>query len=116
MRITVLISLCLFVAATGAMAMSPSDLKPPMTSEESDYYETIKSDPVASQGFLVTRDYVRKAQSVIDGKTKPIDFPAEKPVGYSLAYLLPEDSETINKATGMALQALMLANPKLLGQ
>jgi hypothetical protein len=117
LRITAIISFCLFASmTTAAMAMSPADLKPPMTSDERDYYETIKSDPATAQSFLVTRDYVRKAQALVEGKITATDFPATKPSGYSLQYLLPEDSETVNNAMGIKLQALMLANPKLLGQ
>src|ERR1700757_4086168 len=102
MRAALLTSLCLMsLFATAAFALSPSDLTPPMTSQESAYYETIKDDPTAGESFLVTRDYVRKAEAVVNGSLAAASFPPQKPKGFTVKYLLPDDPAVINKALGM---------------
>jgi hypothetical protein len=107
-RAAIFLSLSLLSSfATAAFALSPSDLNPAMTSQESTYYDTIKADPTAAQSFLITRDYVRKAQAVVDGSLAPISFPPRKPAGFTVKYLLPDDPSVINTALGMYL----VANP-----
>ena len=108
MRAALFLPLCLLSSlSTAALALSPADLKPAMTSDESSYYETIKGDPAAAQSFLVTRDYVRKAQAVVDGALPPLSFPAKKPHGFTAKYLLPDDPAVINNALGMYDTAIM---------
>ena len=116
MRPILVLLILLGLAAAPALALSPSDLKPAMTAEESDYYDTIKADPSAAQSFLVTRDYVRKAQAVVSGSLPPLSFPGKRPAGFTVDYLLPDDPSTINEALGMYLAAALKANPHFLGQ
>jgi hypothetical protein len=114
MRCRLLLLRFLFsVLATPAFAVSPSDLRPPMTSQESAYYDTIKADSSAAQSFLITRAYVRMAQAVADGSLSPLSFPSQKPAGFTVKYLLPDEPSVINKALGMYLEATLKADPKL---
>ena len=103
---SLLLSLVVFSAyATPVFALSPSDLKPPMTSEESSFYDKIKGDPASAQGFLATREYVRTARAVVTGSLPPLSYPSDKPPGFSAKYLLAEDPSILNKALGMYLAA-----------
>lgn len=86
-----------------ATYLSPSSLNPEMTPVEQQYYNTIKGNATPAQNFLITRDYVRKAQAVVSGEASPSSFPAKKPFGFSVTYLLPDDASTINTALGMYL-------------
>ncbi len=74
-----------------------------MSSVEQQYYDSIKGNATAAQNFLITREYVRKAQAVVAGSLPAASFPAQKPSGFSVAYLLPDDPSTINTALGMYL-------------
>lgn len=96
-------------AASAAPALTPQSLRPAMTQEEQEYYDTIKNDPKTAQNFLITRDYVRKAQAVKSGKMSPLSFPSQRPAGFSVDYLLPDDPGVINDALGMYLSAKLAA-------
>jgi len=91
-----------------AQTISPRDLD----AEEQEYYKTL-TDPVKAKNFIVTRSYVRLAQKVLDHKLPPLEFP-QKPDGFSVAYLLPDDPSIINQALGAYLSARITANPALL--
>lgn len=102
----IVLSLALIPAlAAFAAALSPGDLRPGLTAAEQKFYATLQDDPDAAQSFLVTRDYVRKAQAVKSGALSPLSFPAEKPDGFNVAYLQPNDPSVINIAMGKFLAA-----------
>lgn len=86
-------------------ALSPEDLRPALSSTEQKFYAKIQGDPDAAQSFLITREYVRKAQAVKSGALSPLAFPSEKPDGFNVAYLLPNDPSVINVAMGKYLAA-----------
>jgi len=67
-----------------------------------DYYNKA-TDPEVKKNFIITRSYVRIAQKVVDKKIPPEAFPVTKPAGFSVQYLLPDDSHVINEALGLAL-------------
>lgn len=107
MRSSVL-SLALFCVvfgslATAAAALAPNELKPAFSADEQSFYATLSG--ADAQNFLITRKYVRQAQAVVDGKMNPLSFPAKKPAGFTVAYLLPDDPTVINNALGMYLTA-----------
>lgn len=78
--------------------VTPADLTP----IELDYYNKA-TDPEVKKNFIITRSYVRIAQKVVDKKIPPEAFPVTKPAGFSVQYLLPDDSHVINEALGLAL-------------
>jgi hypothetical protein len=85
-----------------------------MTAEERAYYNNA-TDPVVKKNFIITRSYVRLAQKVVDKKMPASQFPASRPKGFSVAYLLPDDPSVINQAQGMLLAVQMrecFNNPK----
>jgi len=67
--------------------VTPADLTP----IELDYYNKA-TDPEVKKNFIITRSYVRIAQKVVDKKIPPEAFPVTKPAGFSVQYLLPDDS------------------------
>ncbi|HEX4048820.1 MAG TPA: hypothetical protein VH309_13335 [Elusimicrobiota bacterium] len=105
-----IISLALIAAfAAKAHALQPGDLSPALTAQESKYYQGIQSDPTASQNFLITRDYARKAKFVTD-HPKDINAAAnlpDKPLGFSARYLLPGEATMINDALSLSIIAGM---------
>jgi hypothetical protein len=78
--------------------VTPAELTP----IERDYYNSA-TDPQVKKNFLITRSYVRIAQKVVDKKLPPEAFPAIKPKGFSVQYLLPDDPSLINQAMGLSL-------------
>lgn len=105
------ISLALFSALAFAVAapasaawLTPSSLSPAMSADEQSFYSTLGSS-TAQQNFLATRNYVRQAQAVVAGTLSPANFPSKKPVGFTVAYLLPDDPTAINNALGICLTA-----------
>ena len=84
-----------------AQTISPSE----MTKVELDFYQTLSGQE--AEDFIVTRSYVRLAQQEIDHKLPPLKFPARKPDGFSVKYLLPDDPSVINRALGDYLAARM---------
>jgi hypothetical protein len=77
---------------TPAQIVKPADL----TEKESVYYQKL-TDPLIAKNFLVTRSYVRLCQQVIDHKMPAIQLP-DKPLGFSVRYILPGEAQLINKA------------------
>jgi hypothetical protein len=77
---------------TSAQIVKPADL----TEKESAYYQKL-TDPQVAKNFLETRSYVRLCQQVIDHKMPAIQLP-DKPLGFSVRYLLPGEANLINKA------------------
>ena len=86
---------------TPAQTISRSD----MTKVELDFYQTLNGQ--AAEDFIVTRSYLRLAQQEIDHKLPPLKFPARKPDGFSVKYLLPDDPSVINRAIADYLTAKM---------
>ena len=86
---------------TPAQTIGRSD----MTKVELDFYQTLGGQ--AAEDFIVTRSCVRLAQQEIDHKLPPLKFPARKPNGFSVKYLLPDDPSVINRALGDYLAARM---------
>jgi hypothetical protein len=74
-----------------------------LTEKESAYYQKL-TDPVVAKNFLVTRSYVRLCQQVIDHKLPAIQLP-DKPLGFSVRYLLPGEATLINTALSESIIA-----------
>ena len=83
---------------TSAQMLRPADL----TAEEADYYKTL--DPAAAKGFVLTRSYVRLCRRVLDHTLAAQQLP-DKPVGFSIAYLLPGDEDAVDQATAAGFSA-----------
>jgi hypothetical protein len=90
-----------------ALELEPSQLITPanMTPVELDYYNKA-TDPSVKKNFIATRSYVRLAQKVVD-KTMPAEQLPNKPVGFSVQYLLPDEPTVINQAIGLSVAKLM---------
>lgn len=67
-----------------------------LTQQEIDYYQKL-SDPVMAKNFLLTRSYVRLCQQVIDHRLPAVQLP-DKPLGFSVRFLLPGEATLINTA------------------
>ena len=82
----------------GAQEISSSQtLKPTdLTEKESDYYNKL-TDPEVARNFIMTRSYVRICQGVVDKKIPPEQLP-DKPMGFSVRYLLAGEATMINRA------------------
>lgn len=92
--------------AVFSAAIAPGDLRPALTNAEQKFYQQkLQSDPTAAENFLITREYVRKAQAVQAGTLSPLSFPPEKPAGFNVAYLQANDPSVINSALGKFLAA-----------
>ena len=74
-----------------------------LTAKESKYYTTIK-DPVVAKNFIITRSYVRLCQAVVDGESPAESLP-DKPLGFSVRYLLVGEATMINKAIAASIIA-----------
>ena len=97
-----LAALILSLAASGARALTPAELNP----QEQQRYAALKSDKAAAESFLVTRDYVRKAKAVVEGKGSAMAFPDE-PDQFDAKYLFPGESKTLQKAIQLAISAFI---------
>jgi hypothetical protein len=93
---------------TPAQTITPADL----SKIELDYYKTLDSE--AAKDFIATRSYVRLAKQVVDKKLQPSKFPPQKPHGFSVKYLLPDDPTVLNQALGEYLAATLKVNPQAL--
>ena len=88
--------------AAPALALTPRQLTP----REQQVYQTVKNDPNEAAAFLATREYVRKAQAVINGSLPAIKMP-DKPANFEDQYLFPGEVDLVNRAVSLALFALM---------
>ncbi|MGB9116115.1 hypothetical protein [Bradyrhizobium sp.] len=87
---------------TAAQTVKPADFSP----TERDYYQ--KLDAAAANSFIATRSYVRLCQQVLDHKLPALQLP-DKPAGFTVKYLLPEDPNVINRA--LAAYVVAKQNP-----
>jgi hypothetical protein len=92
--------------ATMASAMSPSDLKPTLSADESARYESLKSDSAKAQSFLITRDYVRKCKAVVDGAADPNSLP-DQPDEFDDHYTSSDERKMMSKAIQLAISAFI---------
>jgi hypothetical protein len=90
------------LAAAGAHALTPAELTP----QEQLKYAALKGDKTAADNFMITRDYVRKAKAVVDGKGSAMTFPDE-PDQFDAKYLFPGESKILQKAVQMAISAFI---------
>ncbi len=88
--------------AAPALALSPGQLTP----QEQQVYRSVASNPRQAAAFLATRDYVRKAQSVLNGDLPALKLP-DKPRNFEDRYLFPGEADMVNKAVAQALFAMM---------
>jgi hypothetical protein len=113
MKLALVACLALHVAAIvaandlQALELEPSQLITPanMTPVELDYYNKA-TDPSVKKNFIATRSYVRLAQKVVD-KTMPAEQLPNKPAGFSVQYLLPDEPTVINQAIGLSVAKLL---------
>ena len=84
---------------TAGQILKPADL----TEKESAYYQKL-TDPAIAKNFLETRSYVRLCQQVVDHKLPAIQLP-NKPLGFSVRYLLPGEVGVINTAMSESIIA-----------
>lgn len=94
---------------TAAQMVKPADF----TAEERDYYR--KLAPAAAESFIATRSYVRLCRQVLGRKLPAIQLP-DRPAGFNVKYLLPEDPTVINRAVGEHLAAKANPNHKVPAQ
>lgn len=98
MRSLVLPLALLAALASSAAALTPDNLDPALSAKEQKKYDSLVGNPQEAQSFLITRDYVRKADKVNKGVIPARSFPPQRPTGFTPRYLLPEDALTINDA------------------
>ena len=96
----------------GANELTPAQIVKPadLTEQESTYYQKL-TDPLVAKNFLETRSYVRLCQQVVDHKVPAIQLP-DKPLGFSVRYLLPGEANLINKAISDSIIAGIEADRK----
>jgi hypothetical protein len=99
------LALLISIGLASAQVLSPAQIVNPanLTEKESAYYQKL-TDPVVAKNFLVTRSYVRLCQQVIDHKLPAIQLP-DKPLGFSVSYLLPGEVTLINTALSESIIA-----------
>ncbi|MFI5345065.1 MAG: hypothetical protein ACHQ51_01710 [Elusimicrobiota bacterium] len=97
-----LAALFLTLAASNARALTPAELTP----QEQQRYATLKSDKTAADNFMITRDYIRKAKAVVEGKGSAMAFP-DQPDEFDSKYLFPGESKVLQKAIQMAISAFI---------
>lgn len=88
----------LLASSLPSQTLLPSQLVSPtaLTPREAAYYAKL-TDPDTARNFIITRSYVRLCQAVVD-KTLPAGQLPDKPVGFSVRYLLPGEVQMINSA------------------
>ena len=86
------------IDAASAQELSTSQILKPaeMTEQETAYYQKL-TDPQIKKNFIETRSYVRLCQQVVDHRLPAVQLP-DKPLGFSVRYLLPGEANLINKA------------------
>jgi hypothetical protein len=105
---------CLVVqtpAKVAAQDMAPSQMLRPsdLTPQELDYYNKL-TDPEVAKNFIATRSYVRLCQKVLDKAMLAEGLP-DKPLGFSVRYLLAGEANMINRAISASIVACA-SNPK----
>jgi hypothetical protein len=81
-----------------------------LTPKESAYYAKI-ADPEVAKNFILTRSYVRLCQDVMN-KIMPAEKLPDKPLGFSVRYLLPGEPTMINQAIAASIIAECHSDPK----
>jgi hypothetical protein len=94
-----------FSAMAPSQMLQPSDLTP----KELDYYNKL-TDPEVAKNFIATRSFVRLCQKVVD-KTMPAEQLPDKPLGFSVRYLLAGEATMINRAISDSIVAMCKSNP-----
>jgi hypothetical protein len=105
---------CLAVQAPSnvtAQDMTPSQMIRPsdLTPQELAYYNKLTDSEVA-KNFIASRSYVRLCQKVVDNAMPAEQLP-DKPLGFSVRYLLPGEANMINRAISASIVACG-SNPK----
>lgn len=86
-----------------ASALTPGELD----GKERPVYETIKSNPKEVESFLATREYARKALSIVAAPDdKKLARELKRPKNFSAKYLLAGESDKVNQAIELSLNAL----------
>ncbi len=98
--------------ALAAAAIAPSQILKPsdLTQKELDYYNKL-SDPDVAKNFIMTRSFVRLCQKVMDKKMPAEQLP-DKPLGFSVRYLLAGEATMINQAISASIVAMCKNSPK----
>jgi hypothetical protein len=86
-------------ALTPAQIVKPADL----TAQESAYYQKL-TDQEVKKNFIETRSYVRLCQQVLDHRLPAAQLP-DKPLGFSVRYLLAGEANVINSAIAESIIA-----------
>lgn len=92
--------------------MAPSQMlqSSDLTPQELDYYNKLTDSEVA-KNFIATRSFVRLCQKVVD-ETMPAEQLPDKPLGFSVRYLLAGEATMINRAISDSIVAMCKSNPK----
>jgi hypothetical protein len=90
---------------TPSQMLRPSDLTP----QELEYYNKL-TDPEVAKNFIATRSYVRLCQKVLDKAMLAEQLP-DKPLGFSVRYILAGEANMINRAISASIVACA-SNPK----
>lgn len=87
-----------------AQALSAAQLVDPgdFTQQERDYYAKLTGDD--AKNFIITRSYVRLCEEVVEHKLPAAQLP-DKPIGFTVRYLLPEEPTVINRALAYSIEA-----------
>jgi hypothetical protein len=93
------------------LEMAPSQILKPseLTPKELDYYNKL-SDPDVAKNFIITRSYVRLCEKVID-REMPAEQLPDKPLGFSVRYLLAGEATMIDRALSDSIVAMCKTNP-----
>jgi hypothetical protein len=81
-----------------AQLVQPADF----TKQEQDYYARLTGDD--AKNFIITRSYVRLCEQVVERKLPAAQLP-DRPAGFTVRYLLPEDPTVTNRALAYQIQA-----------
>jgi hypothetical protein len=100
MRRTILACVSLLLFWGPALALSVGDLN----AAEQKQYQAI-TDAKDKDSFLITRDYVRKAQAVVDDKAPALTFPG-KPKGFRSKFISSDEKDIINEAVVKSIEAM----------
>ena len=116
-KLLFILAICLGLQSLNSSAvaqqLSPSQIVKPtdLTPKELNYYQQHAGEAEVAKNFLITRSYVRLCQQVIDKKLPATKLP-DKPLGFSVRYLLPGEANMINEAIAQSVAAMMLQQNK----